>query len=237
VERKEIKTIYEECRLRQPASSELGHQWAYLRRFLPKAKHSRILDAGCGNGRYAFALVDQGYSQVDGIDLFDQIETLGAFRYKCGSIDRIEFSDETFDFVYSLSVLYYLPDPRDGLSEMWRVLKPGGTLVLSSHTRYSLFTLVRVLRVKSGLAKHLHGVRFRSADAYCHMLDETGFRIVDVDGFRLIPARMIDRFIGQNPEETNNRRYDRYFSKSGSWMKSFRSRAGYHFIIAARKPG
>jgi len=237
VEREEIKKIYEECLLTQPADSELGHQWAYLRRFLPKAKHSRILDAGCGNGRYAFALADQGYSEVDGIDLFDQNETSGAFRYKCGSIDRIEFGDETFDFVYSLSVLYYLSDPRNGLSEMWRVLKPGGTLVLSAHTRYSLFTLARVLRAKVGLAKHLHGVRYRSAAAYCHMLDETGFRIVDVDGFRLIPARIMDRFRGQVPEEKKNTHYERYFSEARPWMKSLRSKVGYHFIIAARKPG
>jgi SAM-dependent methyltransferase len=237
VEREEIKKIYEECWLTQPADSELGHQWVYLRGFLPKAKDSRILDAGCGRGRYAFALAAQGYSQVDGIDLFDQIETSGAFRYKRGSIDRIEFSDETFDFVYSLSVLYYLPQPRNGLSEMWRVLKPGGILVLSAHTRYSLFTLVRFLRVKAGLAKHLDGVRYRSAAEYCDMLDETDFRILDVDGFRLMPARITDRLIGQIPDEKKNRRHERYFSEAPPWMKSLRSKVGYHFILAAQKPG
>jgi SAM-dependent methyltransferase len=236
VEREEIKKIYEECWLAQPADSELGHQWVYLRRFIPKIKDCRILDAGCGTGRYALALAAQGYSQLDGIDLFDQIDTSGTFRYKRGSIDRIEFPDESFDFVYSLSVLYYLPQPRNGLSEMWRVLKPGGTLVLSAHTRYSLFTLVRVLRVKAGFAKHLEGVRYRSAAEYCDMLDETGFKILDVDGFRLIPARLMDRLIGKIPAEEKNRRRERYFSEARPWMKSLRSKLGYHFILAAQKP-
>jgi SAM-dependent methyltransferase len=234
VEREEIKQIYDDWRW--PAASDLGYPWAYLQRFLPKASQSRILDAGCGNGRYAFALADRGYSEIDAIDLFGQIETSGAFHYKCGSIDRIEFNDETFDFVYCLGVLLYLPDPREGLSEMWRVLKPGGTLVLSSHTRYSLFTLDRVLRVKAGLAKHLNGVRFRSASEYCRMLDETGFKILDVDGFRLIPARILDRFIGQIPHEEKNRRHERYFSEARPWIKSLRSKAGYFFLIAVRKP-
>jgi SAM-dependent methyltransferase len=236
VEREEIKKIYEECWRGQPADSELGHQWVYLRRFISKRKNCRILDAGCGTGRYAFALAAQGYSQVDGIDLFDQIDTSGSFRYRRGSIDRIGFADETFDLVYSLSVLYYLPQPRNGLSEMWRVLKPGGTLVLSAHTRYSLFTLVRVLRVKAGFAKHLEGVRYRSAAEYCDMLDETGFKILDVDGFRLIPARLMDRLIGKIPAEEKNRRRERYFSEARPWMKSLRSKLGYHFILAAQKP-
>jgi len=234
VQRDEIRKYYEDPR-NQPSDSGLGHQWAYLQRFLPKAKHCKILDAGCGAGRYALALAGQGYSGIDAIDLFDRLETSGAFRYKCSSIDHIEFPDDAFDFVYSMSVLYHLENPKNGLSEIWRVLKPAGILVLSAHTRYSLFTLSRVIRAKAGLAEHLKGVKFRSASAYCRFLYDVGFRILDVDGFRLIPVQILEHFVRYHPGEQEDMRYERHFSEASPCMKRIRSVAGYHFLIAAEK--
>jgi SAM-dependent methyltransferase len=231
----EIKKIYEDLLRSGSYPSDPGHQWAYLQRWLPKEKDSRILDAGCGNGRYALALARQGYSQIDGIDLFDAIETFGAFRYKRGTIDRTEFGNASFDCVFALSVIHYLVDPKDGLMELWRVLKPGGTLVLSAHTRYSLFTLVRLIRVKCGSAEHLTGVRFRSAITYCRLLNEIGFRVMDVDGIRLIPERISGPMRKWYSGE-KKARYDRYFEGVRPWMKLIRSTIGYHFITAAQKP-
>jgi len=47
-----------------------------------------------------------------------------------GDMESLPFQKETFDFVYSYGVLHHLPDPRAGLGELVRVMKPGGLLAL-----------------------------------------------------------------------------------------------------------
>ena len=55
--------------------------------------------------------------------------------------------DNSFDFVYSWGVLHHTQDPAKTLAEMWRVLKPGGTLAIWVYARNPWF-LKRSLLVK-----------------------------------------------------------------------------------------
>ena len=45
-----------------------------------------------------------------------------------GDVKALEFGDETFDLVYSNSMLHHIPEPVTMLREAWRVLAPGGVL-------------------------------------------------------------------------------------------------------------
>lgn len=96
-----------------------------------------ILDAGCGGGRYACALAAFGAKQVVGVDLSEtNIETARRWRkesrfaerlhFEVGSLDRLNFDDGTFDFVFSNGVVHHMADPEQGIAELLRVLKPGG---------------------------------------------------------------------------------------------------------------
>jgi ubiquinone/menaquinone biosynthesis C-methylase UbiE len=97
---------------------------------------SKILDAGCGPGEMAVRLMERGY-EVWGLDIAEPMirharERCGADRFRVGDIERIPFPDSTFDGVVCLGVLEYLDADARALSEVGRVLKPGGKAVVST---------------------------------------------------------------------------------------------------------
>lgn len=93
----------------------------------------KILDAGCGTGGLAVKLASLG--EVSAIDAspeaikFAKIRGVGA---KLASIGRIPFPDKSFDVVTCIDVIYHkqVKDDVGALSEIRRVLKPGGLLIL-----------------------------------------------------------------------------------------------------------
>ena len=99
-----------------------------------------LLDAGCGNGRNLIYFMRNGYS-VYGVDhspeAIAQIRTLASQlapelppdNFRVESIDSLSFANQSFDVVLSSAVLHFSRDEDHWLamvSEMWRVLKPGG---------------------------------------------------------------------------------------------------------------
>jgi SAM-dependent methyltransferase len=93
-----------------------------------------ILDAGCGSGGNLRFL--QRYGSAIGIDLAAEALALGQQSWQSGlaraSVLAIPFADASFDLVTSFDVLYHraVPDERVALREAWRVLRPGGRLLL-----------------------------------------------------------------------------------------------------------
>lgn len=94
------------------------------------------LDAGCGSGRYSVALRGMGAKDVVGLDLgvlglkdararVAQAGITGV-SFSTGSVLKIPFKDDRFDFVMSNGVLHHTRDTLQGLREMRRVMRPGG---------------------------------------------------------------------------------------------------------------
>jgi ubiquinone/menaquinone biosynthesis C-methylase UbiE len=238
--RNHIRAVYEEKL--DLDDMELGDddvQLQYMLRFIPKDMNKRILDAGCGNGRYAYKLVHMGYTDVYAVDLFDKI-LQNDYGYTKASIDELPFMDNSFDFVYCNSVIFYLDDPRKGIQEFQRVLKPGSPVLITAHTKYSLFTtwrrLKRRLRLKS--VDHLRDVVFRSCRDYEAMFRNSGFKIRLVDGYRLSFAiypfyrkacELFQRYANVELPQP------RTGVTSNSVMALIKSIFAYHFIIVAEK--
>jgi len=183
-----IEKIYRERLLSiEPVLKKDDTQLQYILNYLSKNKDISILDAGCGNGNYAFFLSKLGYKNISAIDLFANIQTK-EFYYQQSSIDSSSFEEHSFDFIYSNSVIYYLVNPEDGIVEFNRVLKSNGILFFTVHTKYSLFTLWRVFKrdvLKLKSMEHLNGVRFYSANYYKKLLEKNGFEIILQDGYEI----------------------------------------------------
>lgn len=98
----------------------------------------RVLDVGCGNGLYMRMLAGTG-GEVVGVDItqswldaaqaaFAAHDVRNCVLYKASAM-ALPFRDNAFDLVYSFSTLVLVPDIKVALTEMVRVLKPGGRAV------------------------------------------------------------------------------------------------------------
>jgi SAM-dependent methyltransferase len=103
------------------------------RHLAPAADEREILDAGCGTGGSLKQL--QRYGRVTGFDFSEQATRLYTTRERgrvlTASADAMPFRDESFDLVTSFDVLCQLEPWQEeaALSELARVLRPGGTLI------------------------------------------------------------------------------------------------------------
>jgi ubiquinone/menaquinone biosynthesis C-methylase UbiE len=115
---------------------------AFVERLVELGAHGRMLDIGTGPGHIPLLVCERIASgHVVGIDLARHMLEY-AERHRAASLhqDRLEFrladakgldfEAESFDTVFSNTILHHIPDPHSFLSEARRVLRPGGVLLI-----------------------------------------------------------------------------------------------------------
>lgn len=106
-----------------------------------RIKNGMVLDVACGSG-YGTYMLSKVNSYAIGVDVSQEAVTYAAGRYKGDNLTykvmdatELDFPDAYFDAVVSLETIPSIREYRRFLREMHRVLKPEGTLVLSTPTR------------------------------------------------------------------------------------------------------
>ena len=122
--------------IKQVTRSRTGGYWfGILKKYLPD-RNSRILEGGCGDGHLVDAMKYWGYDAI-GIDFASETvkkikETMPDLDVRCGDVRKLDFPDGSFDGYFSLGVIEHFWDGYTQIvSEMYRVLKPGGYVFLS----------------------------------------------------------------------------------------------------------
>lgn len=164
-----------------------------LRRFETElGGRGRFLDVGCGCGEYLWAAREEGweYEGVDASSTFIEWgrEHLGiAGRH--GVLEDVHFPDDHFDAITMSSVLEHLYDPNQTMSEVRRILRPGGLLWFDVPNENGLYMRVGNLYMKClgrdwcvNLAPtfppyHVQGFSPKSLRT---LLDRVGFDIVEL---------------------------------------------------------
>ena len=155
----------------------------------------RVLESGCGLGRYVKYLHDRGWDVV-GLEFIrstvDQVRSIWPeLNIELGDVANSSFPDNSFDGIMSLGVVEHWPEgPSRPLREIYRLLKPGG---------YAIITVpVYVVMPPYGDFFEYH----MTVQEYRNELREVGFEIVEhvpigiIDGLYhdLNPLGMLVRF-------------------------------------------
>ena len=97
-----------------------------------------FLDIGCGTGNYTIALNEMGV-EFTGIDPSEEmLKTAKSKSEKInwlkGHVEKIPFSNQTFDGAIATLTIHHWPDLKKGFGEIFRVLKPDANLVIFTST-------------------------------------------------------------------------------------------------------
>lgn len=117
---------------------------------LPDVRGKRVLEIGCGRGAFARYLAQRGaklvaadFSPAAVSYARERLAGLGA-EVIVADIQDIPFPDESFDVVISQETLEHVPDPKRGLSELVRVTRLGGRVLVTTPNYLSLIGLWRL---------------------------------------------------------------------------------------------
>lgn len=126
--------------LRVAMTPDMVAQRARVRDTLALEAGERVLEVGCGNGLLADEMADEvGLTgHVTGADISDSMIALA--RAHCGprpelhfsaaNADRLPYADASFDAAVTVQCLCFVTDVPKAMSELFRVLRPGGRLVI-----------------------------------------------------------------------------------------------------------
>lgn len=111
-------------------------------RTLPSDFRGRlVLDAGCGNGRYAKLANDWG-ARIVAVDISSAVEVAARNLAAREGIDviqadlfRLPFKSNVFDAAYSVGVLHHTPDAAGAFRSVARTVRPGGAFSIFVHAR------------------------------------------------------------------------------------------------------
>ncbi len=148
----------------------------------------RLLDAGSGGGHFSAVSSRRGADVVSldmGPALLEQVAKLCETRKVAGSVLALPFADQSFDLVLSTEVVEHTPDPLAALDELARVVRPGGTLLVTTPVRL----WQPVVRAASALRLRPYQGRenFLWPRTARRRLEAAGLRIERLFGFNFAP--------------------------------------------------
>jgi len=126
----------------------------------------KVLDVGVGSGIFALELMKRG-ADVTGIDvsqrMLDIARSKGVTNVRLGDAEALDFPDESFDLVISITALEFFGDHEKAISEMARVCRKGGRVVVGTLGAHSLWALKRGRAARKDPDSVFRKARFYSA--------------------------------------------------------------------------
>jgi len=189
----------------------------------------KVLELGCGPGKYAALLHTAGFD-VEAVDphefdTWERIRASTSVRLTSEVYaENLPYGDASFDHVTCLSALLYFQDPFGGLSQMYRVLRPGGLLVLRTVNSGNLYT-ARTGKKLDPASKQLYRM-----EELISLVESAGFAVEDSFAYGFWPPFLSGLWWYLSCVWMNNRWEDRL-------SNMLRPEHRVNNIVIARKPG
>lgn len=173
----------------------------WLSRFIPASGGgASLIDIGCGTGYHLADLRKRGFA-VTGVDGSD--EMLARAKHVnpdvslvLADVENIPLPGGAFDFVLSIEVLRYLPNPERCIQEMARLLKPGGVCVVTAMPLLNLngYWLVNRVANRVPMGDLVRLKQFFTTSGRLKAISEAaGMTSVEVHGVYTGPINWIER--------------------------------------------
>jgi SAM-dependent methyltransferase len=207
----------------------------------------KVLEVGYGQGTDLCQFA-KGGAECYGVDITDRHFELASRNFQLRNLhaelfiedaSKLHFADNTFDVVYSFGVLHHTPDTVRCISEVYRVLKPGGEFLLSLYHRHSAFHLFFVLMANGIAHRQLNKLGYQGLLATV----ETGadgenvkplVKLYTPRELRVILSDFQDVSIAVKHLQREHFSKLRYLLP-GFLMRSLEPRLGWYVIAKARK--
>jgi ubiquinone/menaquinone biosynthesis C-methylase UbiE len=179
------------------AAEHYDEKWAFyveattretLRR-LPMTATARVLDVGCGTGELLRRLAAKYPDAVlAGLDPVAEMLAVAADKLggtqdlRIGYADALPWNSGSFDVVVSCNMFHYITHPVAALREMARVLRPGGTIVLTDWC--DDYIACRVCNLYLRLTNRAFYKTYRRAECL-DLLRRAGFRDVKLERYKI----------------------------------------------------
>jgi ubiquinone/menaquinone biosynthesis C-methylase UbiE len=147
---------------------------------------SNVIDVGSGHSMFYLIAGERWPHQIICIDLDRALmKQIGpersGYNWMVGAVQRLPFADATFDALYAGEVIEHVQDANATLAEWGRVLRPGGTIIVTTPNRERL--LNRVNRTNTPVSFE-HLVEF-TCDELDDLFNRHGFEVLKREGIYL----------------------------------------------------
>jgi ubiquinone/menaquinone biosynthesis C-methylase UbiE len=120
-----------------------------LKLLRPAKAGERLLDVGCGTGHWSHIFADQGY-EVIGIDICPEMGEVARSRdypgcyFEIADACRLPFDNSSFEVVAAMATLEFVRDPELAVTEMFRCVKPAGSVIVGALNRLAPINRQRI---------------------------------------------------------------------------------------------
>ena len=159
-----------------------------------------IVDAGCGTGYYIMRLL-QPHQKGLGFDFSEQMigqarsvkeKMFGelSLEFEVDDGEQLSIPDNSYDRAITVGYLIHLENPKKGLDELYRILKPGGRLVGLVSNRWSPWLAVNLRKAFARNYGVVAGDHEFSPPEIRGLMEECGFKNVHLEVFNTLPGRL-----------------------------------------------
>ena len=146
---------------------------------------SSFLEIGCGSGYMLEAAIDLGFNFVEGVEpsklAIDAANQNIKKKIKHGVFNKKDFKESSYDLIFIAMIIEHVTDINDFLSNLHKILKPGGSIVCVCHNERHFFS--KVLKSKHPIINDEHAYVF-GKDTLFKIFSKNNFKDIKINSLK-----------------------------------------------------